>query len=76
MSNEPDKVEEINRHLPVCSRKVELDALSQSMKSWTTKVENMNHELQEIKEIVENDNLIIEVKDNLLEKLKESCDEL
>ena len=75
MSNEPDKVEEINRHLQACSRKDELDALSQSMKSWTTNVENMNHELQEIKEMVENDNLIIEVKDNLLEKLKESCDE-
>ena len=36
----------------------------------------MSHELQEIKEMVENDNSIIEVKDNLLEKLKESCDEL
>ena len=46
------------------------------MKSWNTKVENVSHELHEIKEMVENDNLIIEVNDNLLEKLKESCDEL
>ena len=46
------------------------------MKSWNTKVENVSHELQEIKEMVENDNLIIEITDNLLEKLKESCDEL
>ena len=38
------------------------------MKSSNTKVENVSHELQEIKEMVENDNLIIEVKDNLLEK--------
>ena len=50
--------------------------LSQSMKSWTTKVENMNHELLEIEEMVENDNLIIVVKDNLLERLKENCEEL
>ena len=36
----------------------------------------MNHELLEIKEMVENDNLILEVKDNLLKNLKESCEEL
>ena len=76
ISNEPEKVEEMNRHLQACLRRDELDTLSEIMKSWNTKVENVSHELQEIKEMVENDNLIIEVKDNLLEKLKESCDEL
>ena len=60
ISNEPDNVEEINRHLQACPRKDELEALSKSMKSWTTKVENMNYELIEIKEMVENYNLILE----------------
>ena len=64
ISNEPDKVEEINRHLQTFPRKNELKALSQSMKSWTMRVENTNHELVEIKEMVDNDNLILGVKDN------------
>ena len=43
---------------------------------WTTKNENVSQEFKECKEFVENDNLIIEVKDNLLIKFKESCNEL
>ena len=61
--------------MQACPRKEELDVLSESMKSWTTKVENVSQELKEFKEFVKNNNLIIEVKDNLLEKLKDSCKE-
>ena len=75
ISDDPENVEDIDRHLQACLRKNALDELSEIMKSWNTKVENVSNELQEFKEFVENDNLIIEVKD-LLKKLKESCDEL
>ena len=33
ISNEPDKVEEVNKHLLACPRKDELEALSETMKS-------------------------------------------
>ena len=62
--------------MQACPRKEELDALSESIKSLTTKVENVCQELKEFKEFVENDNLIIVVEDNLLGKLKDSCKEL
>ena len=66
ISNESEDVEESSRYLRACPRKDEFDALSESMKLWTTKVKNVSHGFEEF---LENDNLIIEVKDNLLEKL-------
>ena len=76
MSNEPDKVDEVNKRLLACPRKDELEALSETMKSWTIRVENVSRELNDFKEFVDNDNLILEVKDNLLIKLNESCNDL
>ena len=38
--------------------------------------EYKSQEFKEFKDFVENDNFIIEVKNNLLIKLKESCNEL
>ena len=76
VSNEPDKVDEVNKHLLACPRKDELEALSETMKSWTIRVENVSRELKDFKDFVDNDNLIIEVKDILLIKLNESCNDL
>ena len=45
ISNEPDKVEEVNKHLLASPRKDELEALSETMKSWTIRVENVNYDL-------------------------------
>ena len=50
ISNEPDKVEEINKHLLACPRKEELEALAETMKSWTTRVENVSRELKDFKD--------------------------
>ena len=76
ISNEPGKVDEVNKHLVACPRKDELEALSETMKSWTIRVENVSRELKDFKDFVDNDNLIIEVEDNLLIKLNESCNDL
>ena len=38
ISNEPEKVEEMNRHLQACPSKDELDTLSEIIKSWNKKV--------------------------------------
>ena len=76
INTEPDKVEEINKHFLACLRKDELEALSETMKSWTIRVENVSRELKDFKDFVNKDNLILEVKDNLLIKLNESCNDL
>ena len=53
-----------------------MEALSETMKSWTIRVENVSRELKDFKDLVNNDSLIIEVKDNLLIKLNGSCNDL
>ena len=67
---------EVSKHLLACPRKDEWEALSEKMKSWTIRVENVSRELKNFKDFVDNDNLIIEVKDNLLIKLNVSCNDL
>ena len=76
ISNEPDKVEEVNKHLLAYPRKNELEALSETIKSWTIRVENVSRELNDFEDFVDNDNWIIKVKDNLLIKLNESYNDL
>ena len=48
------------------SEKGRIGTLSETMKSWTKRVENVSRELKDFKDFVNNDNLIIEVKNNLL----------
>ena len=76
LNSDPEKVKKISNHLNSCPRKDELEALSISIKSWTEKINNITKEVKEFKEVVENDNLIITVKDNILQKLYDSFSEL
>ena len=79
LNEDPEKVKEISNHLNSCRRKDELEALSVNIKSWTEKINNVTKdvkEFKEFKEVVENENLIITVKDNMLQKLDDSFSEL
>ena len=77
ITNDPDKVEEINKYLQACPRKDELDALSGGIKSWTEKIEKIDIELKECKDkFAENNNIILQVKDRFFEKIKKRCENL
>ena len=76
LNDDSEKVKEISNHLNSCPRKDELAALSVSIKSWTEKINNVTKDVKEFEEVVENDNLIITVKDNILQKLDDSFSEL
>ena len=53
-----------------------MDALSESMKGWTERIEKEDRELQNFKKVVEDDDLVIKVKDNILNKLNENYEEI
>ena len=53
-----------------------MDALSESMKGWTERIEKVDRELQNFKEVVEDDDLVIKVKNNILKKLNENYEEI
>ena len=76
LNEDPEKVKEISNHLNSCLRKDKLEALLVSIKSWTEKMNNVTKDVKEFKEVVENDNLIITVKGNILQKLDDSFSEL
>ena len=76
ITNDPVNIQEVGRHLQACPRREEMDALSKSMKGWTEKIEKVGRELQNFKEVVEDDDLIIKVKDNILKELNENYDEI
>ena len=66
ITSHPGNIQELGRHLEACPRREEMDALSESMKVWTERIEKVNRELQNFKEVVEDDDLVIKVKDNIL----------
>ena len=72
ITNDPGNIQELGRHLQACPRREEMDALSESMKGWTERIEKVDRELQNFKEIVEDDDLVIKVKDNILKELNEN----
>ena len=43
-----------------------MDALSESTKVWTERIQKVDRELQNFKEVVEDDDLVIKLKDNIL----------
>ena len=53
-----------------------MDALSEGMKGWTERIEKVDRELQNFKEVVVDDDLVIKVKDNILKKLNENYEEM
>ena len=53
-----------------------MDALSESMKVWTERIEKVDQELQNFKEVVEDDDLVIKVKDNILKNLNGNYEEI
>ena len=53
-----------------------MDVLWESMKGWTERIGKVDRELQNFKEVQEKGNLIITVKDNILQKLDDSFSEL
>ena len=76
ITNDPGNIREVGRHLQACPRREEMDALLESMKGWTERIEKVDRELQNFKEVVEEDDLVIKVKDNILKKLNENYEEI
>ena len=76
ITNDPGNIQEVGRHLQACPRREEMDTLSESMKGWTERIEKLDRELQNFKEEVEDDDLVIQVKDNILKKLNENYEEI
>ena len=76
ITNNSGNIQEVGRHLQACPRREEMDPLSESMKGWTEKIEKVNRELQNFKEVVEDDDLVIQVKDNILKTLNENYEEI
>ena len=76
ITNDPGNIQELGRHLEACPRREEMNALSESMKRWTERIEKVDGGLQNLKEVVEDDDLVIKVKDNILKKLNENYEEI
>ena len=45
ITNDPGNIQELGRHLQACPRREEMDALSESMKVWTERIEKVDQEL-------------------------------
>ena len=76
ITNDPENIQEEGRHLQTCPRREEMDALSESIEVWTERIEKVDRELQYFKEVVEDDDLVIKIKDNILKKLNENYEEI
>ena len=42
ITNDPGNIQELGRHLQACPRREEMDALSESMKGWTERIEKVD----------------------------------
>ena len=42
ITNDPGNIQELGRHLQACPRTEEMDALSESMKVWTERIEKVD----------------------------------